>query len=364
MFKNIYITEANCITPLGLDLDTNWQALSKGETAIRCQDIGGLKQVHVSKFDKKDFPQDKSMSFLENLLIKVAEPLLAHKKITERTGVILSTTKGNIINLGQNTIAEVELGRLAKTVAVKLGFTTQPVVLSHACISGVLAVSVGKRLMQMGQYDEMLVLAGDEATEFVLSGFQSFQAMSSGPCRPFDAERHGVTLGEAAAAVWLSAVPVEHAVEIAGEGSVNDANHISGPSRTGEGLVRSIRSALVEAGIAAHDIDFISAHGTATLYNDEMEAIAFDRLDLSDCPTHSLKGYYGHTLGASGLLELAIAIKSMQEGVLIPTKGFEVLGTSKYLNIISSLLPKSITYCLKTASGFGGSNSAMILKKS
>lgn len=364
MFKNIYITDANCVTPLGPDLETNWQALSNGESAIQCQDIGMLKQVHVAKFGKLPFPKDESLSFLENLLIAVAKPVLAHKKITERTGIILSTTKGNINKLEADAVAQVELGRLAKTVAVTLGFTAQPIVVSHACVSGLLAVSAGKRLMQMEQYDEVLVIAGDEATEFVLSGFQSFQAMSTGPCKPFDAERDGVTLGEAAAAVWLSTTPIGDSVEIVGEGAVNDANHISGPSRTGEGLVRSINSALIEAGIDASAIDFISAHGTATLYNDEMEAIAFDRLGLAHCPTHSLKGYYGHTLGASGLLELAITIKSMQEGMLIPTKGFAVLGTSKYVNIINSLTPKALTYCLKTASGFGGSNTAMLLKKS
>lgn len=364
VFKTVYITGANCISPLGEDLETNWSALIEGKSAIQCQGIGMLSQVYVAKFGQRSFEQqEEGGAFLEYLLIKVAKPLLVSKKITARTGLVLSTTKGNIDKLGEDHPNKIELGLLARKVASKLGFTTDPIVVSHACVSGVLAVSVGKRLIQMGQYDEVLVIAGDEASEFVLSGFQSFQAMSSGPCRPFDAHRDGVTLGEAAAAVWLSTDPMEHAIQIAGEGSVNDANHISGPSRTGEGLVRSIHSALAEARISASDVDFISAHGTATLYNDEMEAIAFDRVGLAHCPTNSLKGYYGHTLGASGLLELTIAIKSMQEKILIPSKGFTTLGTSKYLNIIEQLTPKSITYCLKTASGFGGSNSTMILKK-
>ena len=363
MFKPIYISEVNCVSPLGMDLESNWAALTKGESAIEGIDIGMLKEIDVARFADRPALLDDSLSFLENIMLHAALPLVSDKVITARTGFILSTTKGNIEKLASSSVEEAELGRLAGVLAQRLGFVSKPIVVSHACVSGLLAVSVGKRLIQMGQYDEVLVLAGDQVSEFVLSGFQSFQAMSNGPCRPFDAARSGVTLGEAAAAAWLTDRNSEGIVQIMGEGAVNDANHISGPSRTGEGLVRSMQSAFQEAGIPTADIDFVSAHGTATLYNDEMEAIAFDRMGLSGTPTHSLKGYYGHTLGASGLLELAIAVKSLRENMLLPTKGFATLGTSKYLNIIQNLMPMDLNYCLKTASGFGGSNTAMILKK-
>lgn len=364
MFRPVYISTVNCVSPLGLDLESNWEALMKGDTAIWCQDVGVLKGVYVAKFYDSPPLLDSSLSFLENLLLQAALPVIADKVITHRTGLILSTTKGNIDKLQLANAEEAQLGRLADKLAARLGFVCSPIVVSHACVSGLLAVSVGKRLIQMGQYDEVLVLAGDQISEFVLSGFHAFQAMASSPCRPFDVNRDGVTLGEASAGAWITSEQTKDSVQILGEGAINDANHISGPSRTGEGLVRSINSALQEAGIAADKIDFVSAHGTATLYNDEMEAIAFDRLALSTCPTHSLKGYYGHTLGASGLLELVISIKSMRENILVPTKGFEALGTSTYLHVIQSLIASPLTYCLKTASGFGGSNAAMILKKS
>lgn len=364
MFKSVYISAVNCASPLGVDLESNWATLTKGESAIRAVDVGMVKGAYVAKFvDPISLSEEPSLSFLENLCLRVAAPLVKDKVITERTGFVLSTTKGNIDKLQSNQAKEVELGRLGDLLVRRLGFVSKPVVVSHACVSGLLAVSVAKRLIQMGQYDEVLVLAADQVSEFVLSGFQSFQAMSNGPCRPFDATRDGVTLGEAAAAAWLTQREAGSAVQILGEGAINDANHISGPSRTGEGLVRSIQSAFKEAGITTDTIDFVSAHGTATVYNDEMEAIAFDRMGLSGIPTHSLKGYYGHTLGASGLLELVIAIKSLGENVLVPTKGFNTLGTSRYLNIIQKLVPSTLNYCLKTASGFGGSNAAMIIKK-
>src|SRR5690606_5515279 len=140
-------------------------------------------------------------------------------------------------------------------------------------------------------------------------------------------------LGEAVAAVYLAMEPTPGAMRILGTGSFNDANHISGPSRTGEGLYLSIREAVREArGVTP---DFISAHGTATPYNDEMEAIAFQRCGLSATPVHSLKGYFGHTLGASGLLETVMAIHSLRNNELVASLGYAHQGTSQPLNIIT-----------------------------
>jgi len=128
-------------------------------------------------------------------------------------------------------------------------------------------------------------------------------------------------------------------------------------------LFLSIQAAIKEAGISQHAIDFISAHGTATLYNDEMEAVAFNRAELNKVPINSLKGYYGHTLGASGLLETVITIESLCRNLLISSKGFENPGVSQPLNIIQQHTEKEMKVALKTASGFGGCNSAVIFKK-
>src|SRR5690606_21268584 len=161
-------------------------------------------------------------------------------------------------------------------------------------------VAVAKRYIQLGIYKNVLIVSGDLLSHFVLTGFQSFQALSPQACKPYDADRQGINLGEAIGSVLVcseSRYFNEETVEVIGEGSANDANHISGPSRTGEGLYQSIQRALTEAQITPSAIDYLSAHGTATLYNDEMEAIAFDRAGLSSCPVNSLKAYFRHSLG-------------------------------------------------------------------
>lgn len=362
MFIPVYISQTNCITPLGNNLQENWKSLLKEHTGIGLHDLGHFKAIYTSKIYRPDTaPND--FTFLENLLLDVAKPLLANKTICNEVGFVLSTTKGNIDYLKEAKAEEAELPKLAEKVAKELGFSTKPIVVSHACVSGLLAVIVAKRLIQMGKYKEVLVLATDQVSEFVVSGFNAFQAMSDAPCQPFDQDRKGVTLGEAAAAAWLTKEREDALVEIIGEGAINDANHISGPSRTGEGLFQSISAALKEAKLESSDVDFISAHGTATLYNDEMEAIAFDRLSMIEKPLNSLKGFYGHTLGASGLLELVISIASLKNNTLIPTKGYHNNGTSKAIQVIKEVTQKELSIALKTASGFGGSNAAVLIKK-
>ena len=150
---------------------------------------------------------------------------------------------------------------------------------------------------------------------------------------------------------------------ITGDASANDANHISGPSRTGEGLYISIQNALKEAKLNNDQIDYITAHGTATPYNDEMEAIAFNRAGLQDVPVNSLKGYYGHTLGASALIETLIAKHCLVHNELFASLGFEALGVSESINVIAKNSKKEIKRVLKTASGFGGCNVALIIEK-
>lgn len=362
-WETVYIHDFNCVTPLGINLDTNWESLLAGEGAIEAQDVSFLRNVFLSKIsDRLLDPCDATADTrLERLLYQAAFPVLEKHLPTGRTGFILATTKGNISSLRTGNADQASLTSMAQKLASKMGFVTQPTIVSHACVSGVLALSVAKRLIQMGVYDDVIVLAGDEVTEFVVSGFHAFQAMSPFPCRPFDKNRAGVSLGEAAACVYVSNSP--GLFKIIGESAINDANHISGPSRTGEGLYQSIQGALLEAELSAADINFISAHGTATAYNDEMEAIAFNRAGLSQAPLNSLKGFYGHTLGASGLLETVIGLKSMQESLLIPTLGFEEMGVSQPLHILTEIQEKPISYFLKTASGFGGSNAALIIEK-
>lgn len=375
MFKRVFISDTNCITSLGLDIASNWIAVSSGLSGIKLHEKNDLFEspfygsiVEEEKLDllASEKLTDQNFTKLEKMLILALLPLVEKNKISDNSLLVLSTTKGNVklLRNKDSDIGGAQLSTLGKKVANYFGFKKEPVVISNACVSGLLAISVAKDLIQAGMCDNAYVLAGDEISEFILSGFNSFQAMSSKPCRPYDEARDGVTLGEASVAVFMDANSEgEHLIEVLGSGAINDANHISGPSRTGEGLYLSILSALKEAAISKEEIDFISAHGTATIFNDEMEAIALNRLDLQKVPMNSMKGYYGHTLGASGLLETVLSIESAKHNQLIVSLGYENNGVSQEINVIRKSEEKQINHFLKTASGFGGSNTAILFKK-
>ncbi|MGO1244075.1 MAG: beta-ketoacyl synthase N-terminal-like domain-containing protein [Sphingobacterium sp.] len=358
----VYIHDINCVTPLGNDLETTWDQLLLGNTGIAKQKMDPLGEIFVAKVHQAVLP-DLSIAYtlLERMFLCAGMPVVKNHAPGPRTALVLSTTKGNVDYLKQGDFQQAGLATLATKIAHYLGFQTKPVVVSHACVSGSLAVSVAKRLLQMDLYDDAIILAGDLVNSFVVSGFNAFQAMSALPCRPFDTARSGVSLGEAAACIYMSRD--KGPFRILGEGGINDANHISGPSRTGEGLYRSVIAAVSEAQVDLQSIDYLCAHGTATQYNDEMEAIAFDRLGLSQVPVNSLKGYFGHTLGASSLLELVIAMRSMQESIILSSKGFEKLGVSRALNVVERQVNIEINRLLKTSSGFGGSNVAILIEK-
>ncbi|MFL9844661.1 beta-ketoacyl synthase N-terminal-like domain-containing protein [Flavobacterium rhizosphaerae] len=371
--KKTYITYTNCVTPLGFSVTQNTQALAQGVTGINLHNTSFAEApfyagiIDDAQLHNAFTPLDDGGQYsrLEKMLLLALAPVIQQSGIKPggRTGLIISTTKGNITALQHNDEQKAALPALAQTLARFFGFVTESVIVSNACVSGILAVSVAKRLLQAGVYDDIFVVAGDEVSEFVISGFNSFQAMSSTPCRPYSSQRDGITIGEAAAAAFITVNPQNAKATISGDGAINDANHISGPSRTGEGLVRSIQSALAEAGLAANSIDYISAHGTATLYNDEMEAIAFNRAGLGHVPLNSLKGYYGHTLGASGLLEAVIAVEALANGELYPSLGYTENGVTQPVNIITEYSKKPLQRILKTASGFGGCNTAVVFEK-
>ncbi|SHL68050.1 beta-ketoacyl-[acyl-carrier-protein] synthase family protein [Flavobacterium chilense] len=377
MLKEIYITQTNCITPLGFDVESNVSAILRGDSGIQLHNDISLMPVPFygsvindekinSAFSK--ISTETKYSRLEKMMILALEPIIKNSGIglNSKTAFILSTTKGNVTALkehSEESFNNAHLDVLAQNVANFFRFKTQPIVVSNACVSGILAVSVAKRMIQSELYDNVFVIAGDEVSEFILSGFNSFQAMSDLPCKPYSKNRTGVSLGEATAAVLVSAEAKNAKIKVIGDSSINDANHISGPSRTGEGLFRSIQNALKEAQIGVNKIDYISAHGTATPFNDEMEAIALNRLGLQNVPINSLKGFYGHTLGASGLLETVIAIESVNQNTLFESKGFDEMGVSEGINVIEKNEEKNIDYFLKTASGFGGCNTAVVFEK-
>ena len=336
----VFFGAHNIISPLGFSSRENFDALVEGRTAL---------QKHSFPFSEKPFFCSKiNEAEVNKLFSTIGNPaefthleklcILSIKDVISQSGkdlqnqdtlLILSTTKGNVDILENKYPAfsqkRAYLPEFAKTVGDFFTAAITPVVVSNACISGLLAIIIAKRFIENKTYKNIIVCGADLVSEFTLSGFKSFNAMSDGACKPFDKNRTGINLGEAVASILVSEEKLSNIAILSGA-SANDANHISGPSRTGDGLYQAVSATLTAAGKTSADL--ISAHGTATEYNDEMESIAFSRAELNSVPLNSLKGYYGHTLGAAGVLESIISIQSLSENILIKSLGFENPGTT------------------------------------
>ncbi len=376
---NTYLSHNNIVSAYGFETSTAIDQISNEVSGLKLVDDHSIlpNPFYSSCIDhhlleeryQQLNPQEKHTRLEKMFLVSLADTISkANIAITDRVGLIISTTKGNIDILNTTEFSEdrTYLSELGKKIASFFSFKNDTIVLSNACVSGVLAIAVAKRFISQQLYDHVFIVGGDLVSEFILSGFNSFQALSAEPCRPYCKTRTGINIGEVATSILVTndqSNLAKEAVSVLGESSCNDANHISGPSRTGEGLHRSIEIAKKQAHLTAKDIDFISAHGTATQFNDEMEAIAFNRSGLEKTPINSLKGYFGHTLGASGLLETIIGMHSLHQNTLFKSLGFQELGVSKPLNIIENTQKLAIKTFLKTASGFGGCNTAAIFQK-
>jgi len=282
------------------------------------------------------------------------------------TLLIVSTTKGNINLITDEHEEAVLLGTMAQAIADNLGLMKRPLVVSNACTSGVCAQVVAQRALLSGLCRYAIVCGVEAQSRFIVSGFQSFHALSPEHCRPFSQNRIGLNVGEAAATIIYK---VSSAADIQPEdwtlqaGAIrNDANHISGPSRTGEGSYRALRAVMNNA--AAEDLAFVSVHGTATPYNDEMESIAIDRAGLIEVPIGSLKGYYGHTMGAAGVLETIISMEAVDDHTILATLGYDdQLGVSHPVLVASTNRATAKRQFVKLISGFGGCNAAIRMQK-
>ena len=375
---DIFISSDNILSPIGSDTAENFLQLKQNVSGIKKQEDKSMSEqpFYAALFDNENgfskIEYGEKYSKFEKLLITSISDALANTQIKAtdtKTVLIISSTKGNISLLETEEPSDelnkkISLNTSAKLVANYFQFSNPPVIISNACISGMLAILTGMRLIQSGQYEHAVIAGADVISKFILSGFQSFQAISPSVCKPFDAARDGINLGEGAGTVILTNnKKYSSGIKVTGGSVSNDANHISGPSRTGEELNIAIGKAMKMAGVTSTDIDFISAHGTATVFNDEMEAKAISLANLQFVPVNSLKGYFGHTLGAAGVIESVISIQSLKENTIIPTPGFKNLGTTQQVNICTSLYQSSLHHCLKTASGFGGCNAALVFSK-
>lgn len=384
----IYAKSGSAITPLGKDVEEIYAQACLGRSASRLYTDrwGGEEPFFASMFSADEIldafaklspSAHTSFTLVERLAIlatKAAFDKVEVNPADPKVLFIISTTKGNVDLLEQNEQVFSERPHLwwsAQIITDYFKNPNTPVVVSNACISGVAAQIEAARYLQYDDYDYVVVVGFEMLSKFIVSGFQSFKALSSQRCRPFDPDRTGLNLGEAAAAIIYAKTeqPEElpQGTLILQNGAVNnDANHISGPSRTGEGLLRAITQTLAD--FDTRRIAFLNAHGTATPYNDDMESMAINRAGLQHLPVNSLKGYFGHTLGAAGVLEVLVSARAFRDGVVLPSLGTEKAGTVRPLNVPLVELRDGKPHLpkvhgdsfMKLISGFGGSNAALL----
>ena len=353
----MFIGAENIISPLGDSAKETFERMKSGESSIK--DRKGLQLSSFPSSQKKLLPLmidsiSDSLSFVnQNLLLD------------SRVLLIVSTTKGEINSIEKNT-NEAHLSYLSHKLTSAFDYIDKGIVVSTACVSGLQALIIANDMIRHNYYDTVIVCGGDLASQFVIDGFTSFYALSDLPCKPFDIQRKGLNIGEAVSTIIMSNnrdVYKEIPFNFLGGCSINDANHISAPHREAKGLIQSINNTLNSCNVVSTDIDFINAHGTATVYNDSMEAKAFFRTKLNNIPLNSFKGYFGHTLGAAGVIETAISLQSMRLNLLLKCQGFSIQDFENKLDILTENREIQVNTILKTSSGFGGMNASAIIQK-
>jgi 3-oxoacyl-[acyl-carrier-protein] synthase II len=395
-----FITGCGTISPLGCGVEQFWRGLVAGRSAlgpIRGFDTAGLGNTlacEVPDFVAAQHLRTEEADRLDRIgqyTLAAARQALRDAGLDpaqidpQRAGVIAATTLGGM-QLGEaylrgrrdgtpfdaRQLVHVPYADTAARLARALGVRGPVVSPSIACASGTHAVGLALELIQRGHGDVFVVGGAEIVCHFVVSGFNSLRATTASAVRPFDARRDGLAIGEGAAMLVVESAQHARArgaatdIEVAGCGLSSDAVHMTAPARDGAGAARAMRAALRDAGVEAHEVEFISAHGTGTVYNDAMEMAALATVfgeALPRIPVNSIKGAIGHTLGAAGSFEAIMCTRILREGVIPPTTGCEQLDPACRLDVVRGAARRQrVGMALSTSSAFAGNNAAIIMR--
>ena len=368
------ITSCDMFTPYGPGIDACWHGIHAGISTIR-----RLNRFNTASLqsDCAAIIEDLDYHGSESLVMQMIAVLFAHmsRPLPGDAKLLVATTKGEIDLLeklileGRGDEKEFYASELPGKVSALAGLKDRGMIISTACASASSAVARAALMISGGSADCVLVVACDSITEFVFAGFSSLMALDKTASRPFDKGRSGLSLGEAAAYALIMSRErakregLEIVAEISGWGLSDDANHMTGPSRTSDGMILALERALHSADCSRDDISFISAHGTGTLYNDQMEMRAYRTVFANGpVPVYSIKGALGHTLGAAGLVETIIAGRALREQNVPPTVNLKDVDA----DAAGWASPGKQEVCkgrkaLVTNAGFSGINTVLVL---
>jgi 3-oxoacyl-[acyl-carrier-protein] synthase II len=378
------LVAAGVVTPVGTDLDAFWSGLvtgSDGISVIERFPVGDLRVNRAGEIKKLPLPaggEDGCRAC--RLLEAAARDLLTRTPLParpSRRAVVIGTALGGVDELDRALSGDGSARRAAgglydspaQALARRVGARGPVLTVSTACASGATALGVAADLLRDGRAD--LVVAGgyDVLCRFVMRGFDALRSLTRDRVRPFDRRRSGLLLGEGAALVLLmreADAPAARLGRLLGHASTSDGTHIAAPDPHGRGLEAAIRGALAQAGMAAADIDFVSAHGTATPLNDRIEAAVLARVlgaRAGTIPVNAIKGALGHTMGAAATLEAIMGLLASRHGVIPPTLGLEEPDAAFGLDFVRRA-PRTVRprVTLSTSAGFGGCNAALVLE--
>jgi len=248
----------------------------------------------------------------------------------------------------------------AEYVRAHLALAGPCAAISTACSSSAKAFASAARMLEAGMIDMAVVGGVDTLCLTTLCGFGSLQLLSRAPCRPYDIERDGISIGEAAAFFLLERAPGEGAIALLGTGESSDAHHMSAPHPEGVGARRAMEGALAAAGLAPEAIDYVNLHGTGTPSNDAAEDIAVYGLFGDAVPVNSTKGMTGHALGAAGAVEAIVSVIAIEERRFPGSAGTRAVDPALHARYEVQGGARDIACVLSNSFGFGGSNCSLV----
>jgi 3-oxoacyl-[acyl-carrier-protein] synthase II len=397
----VVITGAGIITALGTGWKANTAGFRQGRVALKPVTLFDVSRQRVKVAGEIALPSglpatelsarhEQRLDRASRLLLWAADEAWKQSgwQPSDKLPVVLGTTSGGMA-LGEayyrqaiatphshrrqpTRVAHYQAQSQALTLAHAFGFRGSLTIIANACASGANAIGHAWELLRNGVSERVLTGGYDGLCQLVFAGFDSLQALSPTQCRPFDARRDGLALGEGAAVLALEtlASALQRGAEILGEivgyGSALDTHHLTQPNPQGDAALASMTAAAQSAGISPTEIDYINAHGTGTPMNDIAEANAINRwagARAATLPVSSTKSSIGHLLGAAGAVETLICMMALREQWLPPTSTLQVPDPACTFPVVQKPTGAKVEYALTNSFGFGGANASLILRR-
>lgn len=397
----IVVTGAGIVTALGIGWKKNAEGFRVGRTAMRPVSLFDASRQRVKTAAEVDLPQELPPTRLTARQLRRMDRatellLLAAHEAWQQSGwqpsedlpLVLGTTSGGM-SLGEayyrqaihtpkdarrqpTRVQHYQAQRQALDVADAFGFRGPITLIANACASGANSIGHAWDLLRRGHAERVLTGGYDALSQMVFAGFDSLQALSPTQCRPFDAHRDGLALGEGAAILALETLDsakkrsAEILGEIVGYGAATDAHHLTQPHPNGDAALASMTAACAAANLGPEQINYINAHGTGTPLNDSAEAAAINRWageSAKAIPVSSTKSSIGHLLGGAGSVEAVICLMALREQWLPPTSTLQTIEPTCRFPVVQQPTDAKVEYALTNSFGFGGANASLILRR-